>query len=321
MKKNNIKVSIVVCLSILVSLMCFYCMSINGHCKVTLEGYWDPSGQYHEYPPEKEYTPEEEYNIAIENLRFLGWSEEEIQSSIPTIRKRLGLDSNTNSSDSKKIESVSGEKNPDKETPSYTNEQIEAAWEETGRVEATCGEDGSVSYKNSLTGKTKSEKIPATGLHTYEVTEHVDATCIADGYETRTCTVCGEVQTEVIPSSGKEHSYELTEKVEPTCTEEGREVYVCSICGDTYTTPIPATGHAESAPVVTKKAGWFTQGESTVYCAICGEVMSTEAIPQTCPMALWQIIAISVTIIAVMIVVIIMTMKSKAKVCLQNSTT
>ena len=319
MKKNNIKVSIVVCLSILVSLMCFYCMSIDGHCKIELKGYWDPSGQYHELPPSEDLPPEESLLKKIENARGFGWSEEVIQSFIPEWRKQLGLDASapaTNSSAS----SASNAATP-KETPSYTNEQIEAAWEETGRVEATCGEDGSVSYKNSLTGKTKSEKIPATGLHTFEVIEHVDATCIADGYETRTCTVCGETQTEVIPSSGKEHSYELTEKVDPTCTEEGREVYVCSICGDTYTTPIPATGHTESAPVVTKKAGWFTQGESTVYCAICGEVMSTEVIPQTCPMALWQIIAISVVVIAVMVVVIIMATKSKAKVCLQNSTT
>ncbi len=319
MKKNNIKVSIVVCLSILVSLMCFYCMSIDGHCEIELTGYWDPSGQYHKLPPSETLTPEERFELRIENARDAGWSEKTIQSFIPEWRKELGLDASapaTNSSASSASNAATSNA-----TPSYTNEQIEAAWEETGRVEATCGEDGSVSYKNSLTGKTKSEKIPATGLHTYEVTEHVDATCIADGYETRTCTVCGEVQTEVIPSSGKEHSYELTEKVEPTCTEEGREVYVCSICGDTYTTPIPATGHTESAPVVTKKAGWFTQGESTVYCANCGEVMSIEVIPQTCPLALWQIIVISVAVIAVMVVVIIMAMKSKAKVCLQNSTT
>ena len=319
MKKNNIKVSIVVCLSILVSLMCFYFMSIDGHCEIELTGYWDPSGQYHKLPPSETLTPEERFELRIENARDAGWSEKTIQSFIPEWRKELGLDASapaTNSSASSASNAATSNA-----TPSYTNEQIEAAWEETGRVEATCGEDGSVSYKNSLTGKTKSEKIPATGLHTFEVTEHVDATCIADGYETRTCTVCGEIQTEVIPSSGNEHSYELTEKDEPTCTDEGREVYVCSICGDTYTTPIPATGHTESDPVVTKKAGWFTQGESTVYCATCGEVMSTEVIPQTCPLALWQIIAISVTIIAVMTVVIIMAMKSKAKMCLQNSTT
>ena len=312
MKKNSIKVSIVVYLSILVSLMCFYCMSIDGYCKVEVKGYWDPSGQYHEYPEEDSETPEEKLAILIEEFRGIGWSEKDIQDTIPKWRKELGLDASTPAT--KSSASSGSNSTSSKETPSYTNEQIEAAWEETGRVEATCGEDGSVSYKNSLTGKTKSEKIPATGQHTFEVTEHVDATCIADGYETRTCTVCGEVQTEVLPSSGKEHTYELTEKIEPTCTEEGREVYVCSLCRDTNTTPIPATGHTESAPAVTKKAGWFTQGESTINCAICGEVISTEVIPQTCPLALWQIIVISVAVIAVMVVVIIMaTKKTKLK--------
>ena len=82
MKKNNIKVSIVVCLSILVSLMCFYCMSIDGHCKIELKGYWDPSGQYHEFPPEEELTPEEEFAKRIENCRGMGWSEESIQEKI-----------------------------------------------------------------------------------------------------------------------------------------------------------------------------------------------------------------------------------------------
>jgi len=297
MKKSNIKVVTVVFLSILVSLICFYCMSVDGYCKIKLEGYWDPSGQYHEYPPSKDLTPEEELAQRIENCRWLGWSEESINESIITWRKELGLDDSSSATESSGT-STSAQTSA-KETPSYTKEQIEAAWEETGRVEATCGADGSISYKNSLTGKTKTEKIPATGLHTFEVTEHVDPTCIADGHEIRTCTVCGETQTEVIPSTGNEHSYELKEKVEPTCTEEGREVYVCSLCGDTYTKAIPATGHKEGSPVVTRKAGWFTEGESTVYCDICGEVLSTEVIPQTCPLELWQSIVVIVGIAAV----------------------
>ena len=314
MKKNTIKV-LMVCLSILFSLACvdhFTC--VDAYCKVTLKGYWDPSGQYHELPPVKERTPEEELAKRIDVAREMGFPEESIQEEIPKWRKELGLDSSTPSTGSS---NTSSSQTPAKSTPSYTKEQIEAAWEETERVEATCGADGSVSYKNSLTGKTKTEKIPATGLHTFEVTEHVDATCVADGHETRTCSVCGENQTEVIPSTGAEHTYELTEKAEPTCTEEGREVYVCSLCGDTYTTPIPATGHKESAPVVTKKAGLFSEGELTVYCETCGAVMSTEVISQTCPLALWQIIVIAVGIIVIILAVIMIAMKNRAKVCLQ----
>ena len=272
MKKNTIKVVLMVCLSILFSLACFWLMSIDGYCEI--KGYWDPNGQYHELPPDKQLTPEEELAMDIENARLAGWSEEEIQEFMPTWRKRLGLDSSTPSTGSASNSSTQA---PAKATSSYTKEQIEAAWEETGRVEATCGADGSVSYKNSLTGKTKTEKIPATGLHTFEVTEHVDATCIADGHETRTCSVCGEIQTEVIP----------------------------------------AFGHKESNPVVTKKAGWFSEGELTVYCETCGAVMSTEVVPQTCPLALWQIIVIVIGIVAVVLAVIMVAMKNRAKVCLQ----
>ena len=274
MKKNTIKV-LMVCLSILFSLICvdhFTC--VDAYCKVTLEGYWDPSGQYHEYPPEKELTPEETFELRIKNARKAGFSEEKIQGYIPTWRKELGLDSSAPSTGSAGTSSTQA---PVKSTPSYTKEQIEAAWEETGRVEATCKADGSISYKNSLTGKTKTEKIPATGLHTFEVTEHVDATCVADGHETRTCSVCGENQTEVIPS----------------------------------------TGHKEGNPVVTKKAGWFSEGELTVCCEVCGTVLSTEVIPQTCPLALWQIIVIVIGIVAVVLAVIMVAMKNRAKVCLQ----
>ena len=274
MKNNTIKVVLLVCF-ILLSLICvdhFTCVDVQ--CMDSFKGYWDPSGQYHELPPEKELTSEETLELRIKNARKAGFSEEKIQGYIPTWRKELGLDSSESSIGSS---SASSTQAPAKATPSYTKEQIEAAWEETGRVEATCGADGSISYKNTLTGKTKTEKIPATGLHTFEVTEHVDATCIADGHETRTCSVCGETQTEVIP----------------------------------------ALGHKEGNPVVTKKAGWFSEGELTVYCETCGAVMSTEVVPQTCPLALWQIIVIASGIVILVLVVTMLAMKNKAKVCLQ----
>ena len=275
MKKNTIKVVLMVCF-ILFSLICvdhFTC--VDAYCRNRIEGYWDPSGQYHEYPPEKIYTPEEELAKRIEIFRGMGFSEESIQEEIPNWRKELGLDSSASSTGSSSTSSST--QAPAKATSSYTKEQIEAAWEETGRVEATCGADGSVSYKNTLTGKTKTEKIPATGLHTFEVTEHVDATCIADGHETRTCYVCGETQTEVIP----------------------------------------ATGHKEGNPAATKKAGWFSEGELTVCCEVCGTVLSTEVIPQTCPLALWQIIVIVIGIVTLVLAVTMLAMKNKAKVCLQ----
>ncbi len=130
--------------------------------------------------------------------------------------------------------------------PKYTEAEIEAAWSETGRTEATCSKDGVITYKNSLTGKTKTEAIPATGKHTYELTEHVDSTCINNGYDT----------------------------------------YTCTICGDSYQDEIATTGHTEGEPQITKYAGSFSTGESKTYCTTCGELVATTTIPQTFPLPL-----------------------------------
>lgn len=130
--------------------------------------------------------------------------------------------------------------------PKYTEAEIEAAWSETGRTDATCSKDGVITYKNLLTGKTKTEVIPATGEHSYELSEHVDSTCINNGYDTYTCTVCG----------------------------------------DSYKDEIATTGHTEGEPQITKYASSFSTGESKTYCTTCGELVSTNTIPQTFPLPL-----------------------------------
>ncbi len=136
--------------------------------------------------------------------------------------------------------------------PAYTEAEIAAAWSETSRTEATCAVDGKVTYKNSLTGKTKTETIPATGKHSYKKTNVVDATCIEDGTVTYTCTVCE----------------------------------------DSYIETIPATGHKAGKDEIAKKAGFFHQGTQITKCSICGEILSTKAIPQICPISLNVVILI-----------------------------
>ena len=64
----------------------------------------------------------------------------------------------TSASDNKQPEKT--EKNNKSETKTETKkeptqEEIDAAWEETERVEATCTEDGKIVYTNSITGDTK----------------------------------------------------------------------------------------------------------------------------------------------------------------------
>lgn len=275
-------------------------MSNDVFCKPTLGIGRGPDGTI-TYPIDYGYdnmSPEEKVQFMANTMRKAGWSEEAIQRNIPKWRKQVGLDSSG--------DSTSAASN----TPSYSKEQIEAAWSETGRVEATCGTDGSISYKNSLTGKTKSEKIPATGNHDYKVTDHKDATCIDDGYDTYTCAVCEATYNEVIPADG-EHVYSIKESIAATCTEDGLDTVVCDVCGDTYTNTIPATGHKESEPVVTKEAGWFNEGVLTTTCETCGEVLSTEVIPQTCPLPLWTVCVIAAGVLAVIMSVIFFIRKKK----------
>ena len=149
-------------------------------------------------------------------------------------------------SDSKKSDTNS--------TKTYTDAEIEAAWKAVTTVDPTCATDGYTEYKNSLTGKTKQEAIPATGKHTYEVTDSTDA----------------------------------------TCTETGSVTYTCSVCGDTYKETIPATGHDDGEWTVTKSAGAFSTGTKELRCTVCGEVLDTETIPQTCPIPLNGVVAIVV---------------------------
>ena len=151
-----------------------------------------------------------------------------------------------NSSDSKKSDTNS--------TKTYTDAEIDAAWKAVTTVDPTCATDGYTEYKNSLTGKTKQEAIPATGKHTYEVTETTDA----------------------------------------TCTEDGSTTYTCSVCGDTYEETIPATGHDDGEWTVAKSAGAFSTGTKELRCTVCGEVLDTETIPQTCPIPLFGVVAIVV---------------------------
>ena len=189
-----------------------------------------------------------------------------------------------NSSDSKKTDTGS--------TKTYTDAEIEAAWKAVTTVDPTCATDGYTEYKNSLTGKTKQEAIPATGKHTYEVTDSTDATCTEAGSVTYTCSVCGDTYTEETDLA--EHTYEVTETMDATCTEDGSTTYTCSVCGDTYEETIPATGHDDGEWTVTKSAGAFSAGTKELRCTVCGEVLDTETIPQTCPIPLAGVVAIVV---------------------------
>ena len=83
---------------------------------------------------------------------------------------------------------------------------------ETERTEATCTEDGLITYLCSLCGHSYEESIPASG-HSYE-SERTEATCTEDGLISYHCSLCGHSYEESIPAPG--HSY-----VDKTCQHCG----------------------------------------------------------------------------------------------------
>lgn len=210
--------------------------------------------------------------------------------------------SDTTSNDSSVVENS---------TKTYTNEEIANAWKLVTTVDPTCTTDGYKEYKNSLTGKTKTEAIAATGEHTYEVTDSTDATCNEKGSVIYTCSACGDTYTE--ETDMLEHTYEVTDTKDATCTEDGYTKYECTACGDSYEKTTKATGHDDGAWVVTKEAGAFNTGTKELKCTVCGEVLDTATIPQTCPIPLAGVVAIVVIACGVVIGIIIVVRKKKIK--------
>lgn len=158
----------------------------------------------------------------------------------------------TSTSDNKQPEKT--EKNNKSETKTETKkeptqEEIDAAWEETERVEATCTEDGKIVYTNSITGDTKEESIPATG-HDYEVTDTTEAACTEDGKNTYTCKVCGDSYEEAIPATGHtEGEWKVTKEAGLFST--GSKEVTCEKCGEVLDTEvIPQTCPLPFAAVI-----------------------------------------------------------------------
>ena len=133
---------------------------------------------------------------------------------------------------------------------------------ETDTTDATCDEDGSITYTCTECGHSYTEVIPATG-HSHEVTDSKDATCTEDGYITYTCG-CGDTYTEVIEAG---HKHEITDTKDATCDEDGYVTYTCH-CGDTYTDVIPAIGH--SYEVTDSKDATCTEDGYITYTCHCG---------------------------------------------------
>lgn len=122
----------------------------------------------------------------------------------------------------------------------------------SGQVTTKPTEDmaGVRTYTCTVCGDTKTETIPATGVHvhTWQLTKCVSATCTEDGYDLYTCAKCGAVEyrNEVAAFGHKMNAGEVV--IKPTATTSGVRVYTCSVCGETKSETIPATGLPDVCP-------------------------------------------------------------------------
>ena len=131
--------------------------------------------------------------------------------------------------------------------------------------EATCTEEGCITYTCSVCGDTYTEEIAVTD-HSYESVVTA-STCTKEGYTTHICTICGyNYRDNFTEPLG--HNYEAVVTA-PTCTVEGYTTYTCKECGDSYTEEIAATGHNYESEVT--DATCTEEGYTTYTCSKCGD--------------------------------------------------
>ena len=114
-------------------------------------------------------------------------------------------------------------------------------FQETSRIDPTCGTPGTSYQKCSRCTETRSETIPAfEGDHVWKETSRREPTVETEGSITYTCSACGTTKTESIPKlEGCAHVWKETGRREPTVETEGSITYTCSACGTTKTESIP----------------------------------------------------------------------------------
>ena len=80
-------------------------------------------------------------------------------------------------------------------------DKYEAAWEETERVDSTCGKAGSVTYLNTISSETKTEAL-APLEHDYKLIDQIAPTCTEKGLKTFECSACGDKKSEETLATG-----------------------------------------------------------------------------------------------------------------------
>ena len=132
----------------------------------------------------------------------------------------------------------------------------------------TCGQEDS--FNTPIPG----------GDHVFDWVTDRAPTCTSDGEEHEACRYCGTVRGRRIPSA-KGHSYEQWSRREPTCVEEGSITWRCPDCGDTYDESLGMGPHEPSGWIVDPAPTATSDGERSIFCTVCGEVLQRERVPKT----------------------------------------
>ena len=177
--------------------------------------------------------------------------------------------------------SVCGDSYKDSETAANGHtEVVDAA------VDATCTATGLTEGKHcSVCGTVLVAQTVVDALgHTEETIPAVEPGCESEGFtEGKKCSVCGEIIVAPTTVDALGHTEVVDTAVEATCTTAGKtEGKHCSVCNEVLVaqTVVPAKGHTEKAPtkenVVEATCEADGSYEMNVYCATCGELLSSQ---------------------------------------------
>ncbi len=160
----------------------------------------------------------------------------------------------------------------------------------------TCTETGLTEGSHcSVCGETLTaqEVVDALG-HAFSWVIDTDSTCDTTGIKHEECANCGEKKNEGTVIEKKSHAIIAVEAKDATCTENGNIAYWgCANCGKYYadaectevitldSTVIDALGHTEGEWVTDSDATCTKDGQKSVSCTVCGDVVDTEVIPAT----------------------------------------
>lgn len=118
--------------------------------------------------------------------------------------------------------------------------------------------------------------------HDLEVANRIEATCTENGKITYACKNCDYTEDDTTTLAALGHNYDSV-VTRPTCTEGGYTTHTCTRCNDTYTdTEVPATGHtpatAVSENVVASTCTDKGHYDEVVYCSTCNAELSRQTI-------------------------------------------